>query len=117
MDGYGGRGFTVSGEPREGPLILLPERALRWEHADGPLGPAAAAALVGAAAGAEVVLLGLGAPVRPPGPGFLEAFREAGLAADVMDTGAACRTWNVLAAEERRVAAGLLPVLAAPSRG
>jgi uncharacterized protein len=35
--------------------------------------------------------------------------RAAGIALEAMDTGAACRTYNVLVAEERRVAAALLP--------
>jgi uncharacterized protein len=43
-------------------------------------------------------------------PGLRRALGEAGLAVDAMDTGAACRTYNVLRAEERRVAAALIAV-------
>ena len=42
-------------------------------------------------------------------PALRPALREAGIVVDAMDTGAACRTYNVLLAEDRRVAAALLP--------
>ena len=44
-----------------------------------------------------------------PLPGKIrESLREAGIGADAMDTGAACRTYNVLVSENRRVAAALI---------
>lgn len=58
----------------------------------------------------EVVLLGTGARQAFPPPDLLRPFAENGLAVEVMDTAAACRTFNVLAAESRKVAAGLLPI-------
>jgi uncharacterized protein len=55
----------------------------------------------------ELVLLGTGATQRfPPAP-IRAAFIERGVALEVMDLGAACRTFNILAQEERRVAAAL----------
>lgn len=56
----------------------------------------------------EVVLLGTGERQAFPAPGLLRPFAERGVGLEVMDTAAACRTWNVLAAEGRQVAAGLL---------
>ena len=58
----------------------------------------------------EVVLLGTGARQTFPPPELLRPFAENGLAVEVMDTPAACRTFNVLAAESREVVAGLLPI-------
>ena len=60
--------------------------------------------------GPEVVLLGTGARQVFPKPELLRLFVENGLGLEVMDTAAACRTFNVLASESREVVAGLLPI-------
>lgn len=60
------------------------------------------------ALGAEVVLLGTGAQQTFPAPRILAAAARAGVGLEVMDTPAACRTYNVLLQEERRVAAALM---------
>ena len=60
--------------------------------------------------GPEVVLLGTGARQQFPPPELLRPFVENGLGLEVMDTAAACRTFNVLASENREVVAGLLPI-------
>lgn len=57
----------------------------------------------------EVVLLGTGARQRFPHPSLLAVLMEARIGLEVMDTGAACRTYNVLMGEGRRVLAALLP--------
>ena len=57
----------------------------------------------------ELLLLGCGRRMAPPPSGLRQALRQAGIVLEVMDTGAACRTYNVLLSEERRVAAALLP--------
>jgi uncharacterized protein len=58
----------------------------------------------------EVVVLGCGARLRFPSPELTAPLVQAGIGLEVMDTGAACRTYNVLAAEGRRVAAALLMI-------
>ncbi len=60
------------------------------------------------ALGADVVLLGTGARQTFPAPRILAAAARAGVGLEVMDTPAACRTYNVLLQEERRVAAALM---------
>lgn len=57
----------------------------------------------------DVVLLGTGAQIKLLSPEFRLELKNAGLAVEAMDTGAACRTYNVLMAEGRRVVAALLP--------
>jgi uncharacterized protein len=57
----------------------------------------------------ELVLLGTGARQTFPPPAFGAHFLRAGIGFEVMDTGAACRTYNVLVMEQRQVAALLLP--------
>ena len=59
--------------------------------------------------GVEILLLGLGRSMSAGPPALRTALRAAGIALEPMDTGAACRTYNVLVAEDRRVAAALIP--------
>ena len=56
----------------------------------------------------EIVLLGTGTRQRFPAPRVTRALAEARIGLDVMDTPAACRTFNILAAEERKVAVAIL---------
>lgn len=58
----------------------------------------------------DILLAGCGPRFVPPPEGLREAIREMGLSLEWMDTGAACRTFNVLLAEERPVAAALIAV-------
>lgn len=60
--------------------------------------------------GPEIVLLGTGRRLRFPPGAIAQACQQAGAGFEVMDTGAACRTYNVLANEGRRVAAALLMI-------
>ena len=61
--------------------------------------------------GPEVALLGTGAHHVFPDPEIFRPFAESGVGLEVMDTAAACRTFNVLASERREVVAGLLPIV------
>lgn len=61
-----------------------------------------------AALNPELVLLGTGARLRFPQPMLARALVEAGIGMEVMDTGAACRTYTILMSEGRNVAAALL---------
>ena len=54
------------------------------------------------------LLLGCGARMMPVSPTLRQALKSVGISLEAMDTGAACRTYNVLLAEDRRVAAALL---------
>lgn len=56
----------------------------------------------------EVALLGTGASIRFPQPRITQVLTDARIGLEVMDTPAACRTFNILAAEGRRVAAAIL---------
>jgi uncharacterized protein len=83
---------------------LLPQPALR---VIADLGASQVAQLL--ALRPEVVLLGSGPRQQFPEPDFGMQFLRAGIGFEVMDTGAACRTFNVLVAEQRGVVALLLP--------
>lgn len=53
-------------------------------------------------------MFGAGARLRFPHPRLTAALTNAGIGVEVMDTGAACRTYNVLLSEDRRVLAAVL---------
>ena len=61
-----------------------------------------------AALGADIVLLGTGPRQRFPHPSLTASLAEARVGLEVMDAKAACRTYNILVAEERKVALALL---------
>jgi uncharacterized protein len=58
----------------------------------------------------EVVILGTGAKLKFPSPSILAPLTRAGVGVEVMDTAAACRTYNILASDGRRVVAALLMI-------
>lgn len=64
----------------------------------------------------EVVLIGTGLRLRFPLPGLFESLMRARIGYEIMDTGAACRTYNILMGERRRVVAGLLMIEAGPGQ-
>ena len=56
----------------------------------------------------ELVVFGSGAATRFPRPAWIRALIEAGIGVEAMDTGAACRTYNILMGENRRVLAAMV---------
>jgi uncharacterized protein len=106
--GYGEGYVAINGERRTASLIVMPREPV----ADWP--PArfedlAAAHFVALAARElEIVLLGTGARLRFPHPEVVRPLIEARIGVEVMDVQAACRTYNILVAEGRKVAAALV---------
>jgi uncharacterized protein len=58
----------------------------------------------------EIVLFGSGSQIKFPSPSLLQGLIKQGIGVETMDNGAACRTFNVLAGEGRRVVIALLPL-------
>lgn len=104
IDGYGPGFFRVGGVVHAGPLALLPSGLQAWG------GLPDIAPFLAEAAGYDVLFLGMGAEIRGLDPALRAAFDAAGVGVEVMGTPSACRTYNVLLSEGRRIAAGLLPV-------
>lgn len=102
--------ITVNEEVLTRSFVLTPERLLR----DWP--PQSAAELAAehfelvAALEPEVVLLGSGARLRWPAAAVIAPLTRRSIAVEVMDTGAACRSYSILQSEQRRVAAALLMI-------
>ncbi len=91
-------------------LVIMPETLLdEWPPQRFETLAAGDFAMI-AALRPEIVLLGTGATLRFPAPALLAPLYDAGIGVEVMDTGAACRTFNILMAEGRAVAAALLMI-------
>jgi uncharacterized protein len=113
VESYGEGRFRVSGLPYQGAILVLPDRTVPW-----PVALASEASLenletivaLGRQGGVELLLLGQGASMQLVSTELRQGLRAAGVVLEAMDTGAACRTYNVLMAEGRRVAAALIPV-------
>jgi len=105
--GYGEGYVMVNGERHAASLIVQPESLQAWPvSAFSALAEMHFAQL--AALGPEVVLLGTGGRLRFPPPRLSAPLARAGIGLEVMDVQAACRTYNILMAEERRVLAALI---------
>jgi uncharacterized protein len=111
VTGYGDGLIRVGGRAWRQPILVLPDITMPWPITDPEaLTAESLSAVIGHVPRIEVLLVGLGRRFRPLPPAVREALRTAGIAGDAMDTGAACRTYSVLLAEDRRVAAALFPV-------
>lgn len=103
--------FRISSISYESALLVYPEETLLWNGVSSfdDLTLETFAPLIARADDLDVVLLGMGSSMKFLDPAFKNALSAKGLPIDIMDTGAACRTYNVLMAEGRRVVAALLP--------
>ena len=111
IQGYGDGGFRIEGERIEGSLIVFSSRVVPWPVSDpADLTLTSFDAVLAENPPVEILVVGCGARLVLPPSELRAKLREAGVAADFMDTGAACRTFNVLLAEERRAAAALIAV-------
>ena len=108
ISAYASGRITVNGEAITRSVIITPERIIHdWLPAVfnemegfhlerfGELDP-------------EIILIGTGDTLRFPPPGWTAAYLSRGIGVEIMDTAAACRTYNVLLSEDRRVVAALL---------
>ncbi len=111
IEGYGDLGFTISGRHWSGSVLVWPDRTLAWPvTALAELTLAALAEVAGATPPPDILLLGCGRQMGMVPRDIRAALRAAGTIIEPMDTGAACRTYNVLLPEDRRVAAALIAV-------
>jgi uncharacterized protein len=111
IDAYGDFGFRLKGRRHEGSLLIVGERAERWGVARvEELDIRVLDALIEAALGVRILIIGTGSRPTPLAPMLRARVEATGIGLEVMDTGAACRTFNILRAENRRIAAALIAV-------
>jgi|SRR5690625_2694335 len=110
VEAYGNGGFRIAGHRWRGSVLVFPHKTLAWEKHSFAEVDAACLTPVIQEGGVQILLLGCGPRACFPDKQFREELRGHGIILEPMDTGAAARTFNVLLAEERAVAAALLAV-------
>jgi uncharacterized protein len=105
---YGPGYLAVNGSRYEHSLLVLPDQPPEeWQITDfAALSAAQAAKLL--ERGPEIIVFGTGPRQLPPGQELLRALAGSGTGFEVMATAAGCRTFNILAAEGRRVLGAML---------
>ena len=110
IERYGASGFRVAGVVHHGSILVFPDRTEPWGAADASSVTFESLAPTVEYGGVQILLLGLGRVMGVLPHTLRRTLYAAGIVLEPMDTGAACRTYNVLVAEDRRVAAALLPL-------
>jgi uncharacterized protein len=109
IESYRPQGFRVSGVMHEGSLLLGRAFVAHWnvaaaaEASEANLEP-----LLAAEPDLRILVLGCGPRLLRPHPRLVDALGRRGVVIEPMDTGAACRTFNLLMSEERSAGAALL---------
>jgi uncharacterized protein len=110
-EAYGNGGFRFAGMSHRGSLLCVPSGIYAWPVVtSGALDEASLARVFAEAADVDVLLVGTGAGMVPLPKPLRERCRAANVVVEAMSTGAAVRTFNVLLAEARAVAAALIAV-------
>lgn len=105
IEGYGPGFFRIAGRVLRGPSLISPWDAGAWGGFDDTATPLTLTGRI------DVLLLGMGSAVSHPPKAFRDAMEAADIGVEVMATPAACRTYNVLLGEGRRIAAALIPIV------
>lgn len=111
VHGYGDGGFTIATIRYEGSVLVLPRQTIAWpvsdfaELTEGHFEP-----LFAADTPPAMLILGCGRGMRALAAPLRMALRMRGMVVETMDTGAACRTYNVLLTEGRDVAGAFIAV-------
>ena len=111
IDAYGDMGFRIGGLRLEGSLLLLSESMEPWDVSSmDDLTIDALNPVLTDPADFEFLLLGSGPKMVRPQTNLMDHFQSAGLGIEFMDTGAACRLYNLLVSEGRSFAAAMIAV-------
>ena len=111
IEAYGNGGFRFANMSHRGSILILPSGFLAWsvDHVD-TLSPALIEPILDETGSIEILLFGTGSEFRTLPELIQSTLKRAGLQPDLMNTGAAVRTYNVLISENRAVAAALIAV-------
>ncbi len=104
IEGYGPDFFRIGGVTHTAPVLVLPGEVTSWGGYDD------AEPLCALAGRVDVLFIGTGQEIAHIPADLRAQLEAAGLGVEIMDSAAACRTYNVLLSEARRVAIALLPV-------
>lgn len=104
VDGYGPGFFRIAGEVQEGAIVATATGISPWGGYEDE------AALLALAGHVDVLFIGTGAEIAHIPAILRSALENAGIGVEVMNSPAACRTYNVLLSEGRRIALAVLPI-------
>lgn len=104
IDAYGPGFFRIGGQAVDGPVIVAPTGVQPWGGYDDT------APLIALSDALDVLFIGTGADPAHLPAALREALTAAGLGVEAMASPAACRTYNILLSEGRRIGVALLPV-------
>lgn len=104
VDGYGPNFFRIGGQVIKGAVVAGPKGTQTWGGFEDT------GVLLELAGQVDVLFVGTGADIAHLPDDLLETLQEAGIAAEAMSSPAACRTYNVLLSEGRRIALAVLPI-------
>ncbi|MBB5538198.1 Mth938-like domain-containing protein [Rhizobium giardinii] len=111
IESYGNGGFRFADMSHRGSLLMLPSGIYGWDMVEGdPLTVENFHRVFDEAADIEVLLVGTGKDIRPLPKELKARFKELSISSDPMSTGAAVRTYNIMLAESRAVAAAFIAV-------
>lgn len=104
IESYGPGFFRISGQLFEGPTLFRKEQAVSWGGYDD------VDSLLALKDQVDVIFIGTGTSIAHIPAALRRAMENAGIGVEQMSSPSACRTYNVLLSEGRRVAAALIPV-------
>ena len=110
IDAYGNGGFRFAAMSHRGSILALPSGIYGWNADPAALIPSDFDAMLAERRDIDLLLLGTGSIMRRPPLAVREAIAASAIMLDFMTTGAAVRTYNLLLAEKRKVAAALIAV-------
>jgi len=110
LEAYGNGGFRFADMSHRGSILCLPSGIYGWQPASAALSSADLAQALAEANKIDILLIGTGAKMQPLPAETRAALRARGLAFEVMTTGAAARSFNILLSEDRAAAAALIAV-------
>jgi uncharacterized protein len=108
---YGNGGFIINEAPYKSSVIIFADKVIEWPIKElKDLAIESLKMIFESEPRPELVLIGTGKQFLPLAPNLRAIFREYSIAVDSMNTGAACRTYDVLLSEERHVVAALIAI-------
>lgn len=111
IESYGGGGFRVAGLRHSGSVVIFPRETVAWPVAfPADISLASLQPVVQRADLVRILIIGCGRSFAPRPLDLHSELRTEGINLEWMDTGAACRTYNVLLLDDREVAAALIAV-------
>lgn len=111
IDAYGNGGFRFADMSHRGSILIVPSGVYGWEVTElGALEAGDLERVLEEADEIDLLLVGTGPEIGALPKAAREVLRGKSIAVETMDTGAAARTYNVLRAERRQVAAALIAV-------